>query len=104
MALRTPGGFAVATIDGTVPFAVLCENETCEHFGEAVNEFAVPGIDVDMFCEVFGRGAEDPEDYCPSRGVLGGLSELDVPACACRYCTDEAERVSYLPLRPSTLS
>jgi hypothetical protein len=89
----------VATIDGTVPLAVLCENDACEHCGDVVNEFAVPGLDVDRFWEAFGHGAEDPADYCPSCGVLGALSEIDQPACACGYCTEEAARVAELPVR-----
>jgi hypothetical protein len=89
----------VMTTDGKTPFAVICENEACERFGDPFNEFAVPTVWVEAFCVAFGQGAEDPADHCPSCGVLGVLSELDQPACACGYCSDEADRVAGLPVR-----
>lgn len=89
----------MGTTCARVPFAVFCENQACECFGEPFNEFAVPAVDANRFCEAFGHGAEDPTDYCPSCGALGVLSEFDQPACECGYCTDEADRVGGLPVR-----
>lgn len=89
----------MGTTSTRVPFAVSCENQGCERFGEPFNEFTVPAVDANKFCEAFGHGAEDPTDYCPSCGALGVLSELDQPACACGYCADEGDRISKLPFR-----